>query len=80
MGVLTYSSIRYILGDDILVDAPPPEQGEYTLDVAGPILFFFLPERVGELQTILDVHPGGIREDVFSQNGELLFVSYYVGE
>jgi len=80
MGVLTYSSIRYVLGDDILVDVPDPAQGEYTLDISGPTLLFFLPERVGELERILDAHPGGIREDVFRPNGELLFVSYYVGE
>ncbi len=78
MGVFTYSSIGYVLGDGLLLDVPGPAQGEYRIDVSGPTLLFFLPERVGEMQRLLEAHPGGIIEEVYGESGELLFVSYYV--
>ena len=63
------------------VDVYPPDEDRppVSLDVSDGARFVFLPQRLGELETVREQFPGGERMDVHSMaDGRLLYVVYEV--
>jgi len=63
------------------VDVYPPDadRAPVEFDVSGGARFVFLPQRLGELETIREQFPGGERTDVHSAaDARLLYVMYEV--
>ncbi len=72
-----YATIPFLAPGMELADvetplAAPPELGSSAQDM----IFIFLPERVGELQWVMQAYPGGEREEVPGHTGNTLFVAY----
>jgi hypothetical protein len=62
------------------IDVPPEGDGEVPApDLHRGARFFFLPERLSELDAIRNRFPGGHKESAYSTaDGRLLYVSYKV--
>ncbi|MEZ4517161.1 MAG: hypothetical protein R3C44_10095 [Chloroflexota bacterium] len=78
MGYFSLSTIPFLApemrGQDVVDPLTmPPDWG-----LAGPTLFVFLPERLGELPLVEDAFPNGYYEEYFSPEGEMLFAVYAV--
>lgn len=78
-----FQTLPYIARDARGVDVERPwTAASQSPALAGPTAFVFLPERVGELQTVRDLFPNGTVREVRSPPHEgperLLFTSYEV--
>jgi hypothetical protein len=63
------------------VDVYPPDadRASVEFDISGGARFVFLPQRLGELETVREQFPGGERTDVHSAaDARLLYVMYEV--
>ncbi len=76
MGYSSLSTIPYLApqmnGEDIF----DPLDGLPDWQIDGPSLFIFLPERLGELETVRFAFPDGRYEEFFGDDGRLLFAVY----
>ncbi len=76
MGYRSLSTIPYLApqmdGEDIV----DPLDGLPDWQIEGPSLFIFLPERLGELETVRFAFPDGRYEEFLGDDGRLLFAVY----
>ncbi|MBN1979004.1 MAG: glycosyltransferase family 39 protein [Anaerolineae bacterium] len=74
-------NLSFLARDVVGVNVYPPDEDRPPVDlVSGGARFVFLPQRLGELETVREQFPGGERMDVHSMaDGRLLYVVYEVG-
>lgn len=78
MGYFSLSTIPFLAPEMRGQDVTEPLTGPPTWSLAGPTLFVFLPERLGELALVQQSYPNGRYEEFFDRNGQLLFALYAV--
>lgn len=71
-----FPNVRYLAPDVEGVDVLPPPAEPPAVKSDRPLVYIFLPERLGELEAVRAAHPNGRRIDFLQPSGELLFVSY----
>ncbi len=80
MGYFTHATIPYLAPDMIGYDVAEPLSDAPTWSAAGPTIFIFLPERLAELQYVQTAFPGGVYQEVFQDNGQLLYAVYQINK
>ena len=76
MGYHSHATIPYLVpqmqGHDIQPDGGVPKPAV----IRGTTQFIFLPERLAELQSVLDLYPEGDYKEFVTDDNELLFSVY----
>jgi len=71
-----FPNVRYLAPDVEGVDVMPPPADPPDVGGDKRAVFIFLPERLGELDSLRAAYPAGRRTDFRQPSGALLFVSY----
>ena len=77
MGYFSIPTISYLAPQAVGIDIFPESVGESaSWKAGGKKIFIFLPERLGELNSIQPLFPNGHYQEFYSLQGTMLFAAY----
>ena len=79
MGFHSHGTVPYLAPDVQGLDVPEGELYPEDWQLDGRTRFIFLPERLTDLQAVLEDFPGGTYQEIVDSDGELLFSVYTAG-